>query len=529
MAFSHEITPDISVWCSRSFPKDLEGNLRLEAYVCLPPDGEKSYRYFSDKGKVIQSTKKHTTSVPREEILDWLENTYPFSVIQQRYTPVERKAMGEEYTLKPAISVRDEIIRNYMPILKGANIAFKTFWYLYPNLENYYCGSDYQVLCQLMQTVIGQLRLCDVSAEICQNLLVELDPEAPESVLWRNYTILSVAMEKAVTFGYCTENPLADALRDKKLRNKLFAQVRKQLVKKHLTKPEFRRLLQSVLKKIQEGKYEFVGVLIRLLTGLESNIICALRWCDLCSATNFDGMFFVITQQLSGDGKEISGFSDIEDYICYPVSALLCKILTEFKDRLPGVSDKEQIVNSILRLMPEAELFLNPAKLTDLTKETIKDLGIADNYFNLAYDDKTFRKINLNKYVGDFVRENFRHWATMVAKLNADELAYLLRNSAPSTLGHFYCDFMNEAALHAIAAKLSRIESTLLQSGRLVASRFSRKQFKQCDFSVASVDGYRKVVSLEVSGQAPLDIKAESPFGITIAATELLEEEGEWN
>lgn len=530
MAFSHEITPDIPVWCSRSFPKGLEGHPRLEAYVCLPPEEENKYRYYPDKGEVIQSTKKHTTSVPRTDIVDWLENVYPFSTVQQRHTAAQIKELGTEYALKPAISIRDEIIQRYTPILKGQNIAFRTFWYIYPNLKDYYRESDYQVLCQLMGTVIGQLRLRDVTSDICENLLMELEPDVPETVLWRNYTILSVAMEKAVSFGYCKENPLEDALRDRKLRNKLFAQVRKQLVKKHLTMPEFRRLLQSVLKKIQEGKYEYVGVLIRLLTGLESNIVCALRWCDLCSATSFVGKFFVITRQLSNDGKEVSGFSDAEDYVCYPVSALLDELLMEFKERLPGVSDKEQIVNSILRLyVPATKKYITPSKLTALTKETIKDLEIADNYFNLAYDERTFRKINLNKYVGDFVRENFRYWATEVAQLNPDELAYLLRNSAPSTLGHYYCDFMSESALVAIAEKLSRIERALLQSKPPAARRFAKKRTNRCSFSTKSEDGYRKKVSMELYGQAPMEVKADSPFGVTIVATELMEEEGEWN
>lgn len=530
MAFPYEITPDILAWCNCTFPKGIGGNPRLEAYVCLPAEEQKMHRLYPDKGEIIRTTKKHTTKIPLKDMMNWLETDYPFSTVQQRHATAQIKELGIEYELKPAISIRDEIIQRYIPILKGQNIAFRTFWYLYPNLKNYYNGSDYQVLCQLTDTVIGQLRLQDVTAEDCEDLLVELAPDAPEAVLWRNYTILSVAMEKAVSFGYCKANPLADALRDHKRRKKLFAQARKQLVKKHLTKPEFKHLLHSVLRKVEEGQYEYVGVLIRLLTGLESNIVCALRWCDLCPATSFDGKFFVITRQLSNDGNEESGFSDVEDYICYPVSALLDKLLMEFKKSLSGISDKEQIVNSILRLCnPATEKILTPAKLTVLTKKAIKELGIEDNYFNLAYDDNTFRKINLNKYVGDFIRENFRYWATEVARLNPDELAYLLRNSAPSTLGHFYCDFMNEASLVAIGAKLSRIESTLLQSKPPMSRRFTKKRINQCSFTSRSEDGYRRKVSLELSGQVSMEVTADSPFGVVISATELQEEEGDWN
>ena len=530
MALPYEITPDILAWCNCTIPKGIGGNPRLEAYVCLPAEEQKMHRLYPDKGEIIRTTKKHTTKIPLKDMMNWLETDYPFSTVQQRYTAAQLKELETDYELKPSISIRDEIIQHYIPILKGQNITFKTFWYLYPNLKNYYNGSDYQVLCQLMGTVIGQLRLQDVTAEDCEDLLVGLDPEAPEVMLWRNYTILSVAMEKAVSFGYCKVNPLAEVLRDRKRRNKLFAQVKKQLVKKHLTTPEFQQLLRLVLSKIDEGKYEYVGVLIRVLTGLESNIVCALRWCDLCPATSFDGRFFVITRQLSNDGKEESGFSDVEDYICYPVSALLDKLLMEFKNRLPGISDKEQIVNSILRLCNSAtEKILIPAKLTALTKKTIKELGIADNYFNLAYDENTFRKINLNKYVGDFIRENFRYWATEVAQLIPDELAYLLRNSVPSTLGRFYCDFMNEASLEAIGAKLSRIESTLLQSNPPMSRRFDKKRINRCGFTSGSEDGYRRKVSLELSGQAMMELAADSPFGVVISAMELQEEEGDWN
>lgn len=527
MAFSHEITPDIPVWCSHTFPNGRDANPRLEAYVCLPPSEDKLMRGFAARGPVIQSTKKHTTHVPQSEVLDWLENTYPFSTVQQRYTPAERKEQGTSHPLKPAVQIRDEIIQQYTPILSGQNIALKTLWYLYPDLEDSYTGSDYLVLCEMVKTSIGQQRVGDITAELCESMLVDTYPSLTEAALWRNYTILSTALNKAVVLGYCSSNPLETVMQDEKLHRKLFAQVRKQLVKKHLTYAELKLAYQSIITKLQSGDHSYLGVLIRLLTGLESNIVCALRWCDLWYSSDLNVRSFIITRQLSNDGRNVLGFADTEDYICYPLPEGLSSLIKQYRDRLADDADNALILSSVMQLGPAQNVReITPSHLNTLTKSIFKELNIEERSVNLASGDNTFQKINLNKYIGDFIRENFRYWGTTTAKLNPDELAYLLRNKAPSTLGRFYCDFQNDASQLIMAEKLSRLECLLMQNAPPAALRRITGQTKTYSATVLPQNGYRQKVSLEIIGTSSVEVCTHSPLGIRSTAFTFYEEKG---
>lgn len=528
LPFAHEITPDIPVWCSRTFPKGEDGNPRLEAYVCRPPSNGDAYRGFSERGTIIQSTKKHTTGVAKSGVLNWLENEYPISCVQPRYSRTEREQLDTEQEIKPVVSVREEIIENYLPLLEKENIALKTLWYLYPDLRNVYTGSDYNMLSSMMKTVIGQQRVRDITSELCEKLLMEVYPELNEAALWRNYTILSMAMEKAVRHGYCKSNPLADALYEEKLRRKLFAQVRKQLVKKHLNKNQIKKAYASVAAKLQSGQHAYLGVLLRLLTGLESNIVCALRWGDIYNFEDVNQMSFVITRQVSNDGKKLLGFSDKEDYMLFPLSDGLRDLLFVYRQRLNVVSEQESILSSAMRLCAEgASVDITPTVLNGYVKEILKELNIEDHMIDLAYGENEFRKTNINKYMGDLMRENFRYWATKGAKLSPDELEYLLRNRVNSTCGRFYCNLEEGTSLAIIATKLNRMECLFSQSVSPRAYRKKKGHITQYAETSHNKNGYRQIVSIEIESTEAVELCVYSPRGVFYEATELLEKDGE--
>ena len=60
-AFSHEFSPDLYIWCSKSYPKGNLGRPRLEAYFATPASIQKIKRGYSARDLAINETKKHTT------------------------------------------------------------------------------------------------------------------------------------------------------------------------------------------------------------------------------------------------------------------------------------------------------------------------------------------------------------------------------------------------------------------------------------------------------------------------------------
>ena len=521
MAFSHELTPDILVWCSRSYPKENSDRPRLEAYVCLPAEPGKESR----KGAVITSTKKHTTQVADEDVLEWLEKDYPFSHIQGRYTTKERQAQGTEQSLKPRIYVREEIITNYTPLLQGQNIAIKTLWYLYPDLKDRFTESEYKILCEMMYTAIGQQRVRDLTAEACEQLLMEAYPSLSQNAMWKLYGILTTVMDAAVSLEYCALNPLKEALHHAKIRDKLFAQVRRVMVKKHLSENEMRQLYQFIRNRIEAGEKAYFGVLMRLLTGLESSIICGIRWCDLRYIPEFGITTLVITRQMTLDGKNIVGFNDAEDYLCFPLPYGLQKELEYCRKTADNALQNVQVLGSINCSDKESIMPVIPSELNKLTKNAIAQLRIDERIIDLPDGEDGKRSTNLNKYAGDLIRENFRYWATKSAKMNADELSYLLRSKCPSTLGRFYCDFLGDASQLIMATKLSRWESSISACGRSAGRRYAPVCADTYSKVIQPNPWERQEVVCEVTGSGEMEVLFESEFGVAVEVTQFDQQE----
>ena len=521
-SFSHEITPDIFVWCSKTYPKNNLSRPRLEAYVCEPAPTSRIHSGYKERGLRIKSTIKHTTAVPDEEILDWLENVYPYSIVSPKRAtqqPAENKLPQKIPT-----SIQEEIIAHYSEYLHGQNIALKTLWYLYPSLSDQYSKSSFETLSSMMNTIIGEQRVCDLTAETCEYLLTSIYPELSDNSLWARFEMLSTMLDQAVLLGYCTTNNLRMALRQAHIRDKLFAQVRKALTKKHFTQSELQKACAYVLSKIEHGDPLYFGVLFRLMTGLEGKIICALRWSDLLFSQEYNLYSFIIARQMRDDGS-FEGFYDNEDYLTFPIPKGLLSLLLKLKQDCGIENDTQLILSSISS--PNRDAVVSPKLLNQLTREVILSVGINEKIISLPRHDNQECETDLNKYHGDIIRENFRYWATEAGKLNADELAYLMRNKPISTLGCYYCDFLNEASQLILHAKLNRMEAVIAENPPTVTPKKSTVTASYYTFDTSITPNARRTVLVELCTErnANISIKVSSAFGVSCEITGAVKED----
>lgn len=510
-SFSHEITPDIVVWCSKTYPKNNLSRPRLEAYVCEPAPDSKINSGFKERGNRIKSTIKHTTSVSDEDILDWLEKVYPYSVV----SPKRASSSSEPQSVT---SIQEEIITHYTEYLQGKNIALKTLWYLYPSLSDRYSKSSYEDLSSMMKTIIGEQRVCDITPEICESLLINTYSGHSENALWAKFELLSTMLDQAVELGYCSCNNLHLALRQAHMRDKLFAQVRKALTKKHLTRNEFLKAYNYIYSKINQGEPVYWGVLFRLMTGLESKIVCALRWSDIHLSYEYNVYSAIIARQMHDDGS-FDGFYDNEDYLVFPLSNNLQNLLQQLKQRCSIKNDNQLILSSMVAA--ESCTLITPKMLNQFSREVIQAIGIDERIISLPYHDFQERQTNLNKYNGDIFRENFRFWATEFGKLNSDELSYLLRNKPSSTLGCYYCDFQNDASQLILHIKLNRIEAAVADNQRVVTKKHPCCSSSKHEFETAIDPLSRRMVIMELTAkeETSVSIVVSSLYGVSYDIT----------
>ena len=477
-AYSYDFTPDIRIWYSRSYPKNNLDRPRLEAYFCrIAPEG-KVERGYTDRGLLIEDTRKRTTKVPDDDaaIREWISKVYPFETVR-------RRGLGsDEPDENILISVREIAVDYYVKLLREQNIALKTLWYLHPNLSDVLPAKDYEELNLMMLfTSLGNLRVQDITGNAVEGALEEAFPGDTDDRLYKKFKILSTVMDSAVRLGYCEENPLAEIIRDNHKRDKLFSQVRNALVKKHFTEKELRSVFELADQRYRHGHYEYLGILLRLLTGLSSNVICGLKWKDLQPIDEYGIYKLVITRQAVNDGTASKGFASLEDYLCFPCSDMVRKYLENAYLRVKNNNPEKEDLSEhpIVWGSPDRDgrerkdVYFSPAKLQNNCKKLIKELGLPSHIITVPGNDGDSKETDLAAYGGDFLRENFRFWCMTYAGMTGDETAYLMGNTPETTFGRYYCDFLNDASQYLLYVKLRRLDTAFYDSSGAGNSRKS--------------------------------------------------------
>lgn len=467
--FDYEFTPELHICCSRSYPKSNCGRPRIEAYFVTPASAKKVQRGYMPRGAAINATKKHTTKLADDEIEHWLETVFPFSTITLR----QNRAQAEPHLSVPSASIskiRDIVISVMTPLLHGTNITLKTYWYLYPNLMDHFSSPGKLLLEEMATSEIGFVHMRDFTPENCELWLEQYYPSEDQEQLLRRLGILSTVLSCAVVDGYCSENPLQEAIRQDQVTHKLFAQVRRARAKKHFMASEMKLAYQLAEKKYRSGKLEYLGVILRLMTGLSSNIICGLKWKDIEHSKDYGICRLVVTRQVTNDGQTYQGFTSLEDYLSFPCSPLLKEWLDEMFSQFTRASIKVDALKDFpvictaekLTCVSQTCTAYPPKNLDRLCREIQDSVGIHDCLVEIPTQNSGTKETNLNQYGGDFYRENFRYWALNSAKLTLDETMYLLGNKPITTAGRYYCDFLSEASQLLMCVKLRRWEKQLL-------------------------------------------------------------------
>lgn len=225
------------------------------------------------------------------------------------------------------------------------------------------------------------------------------------------------------------------------------------------------KVFHIVTKELEAGDERYLGVLIRMLTGLEVNIVCALTCGDVERVRKYAFRKIAITRQMKNDGSTCTGFDSVEDYRFIPCTVLMSKYIDQ---RLAKVKkDFSGIELNKIPLVPSKDGItpITPVELSRICKKVIEQIGIDPRVIEVPAADGGRKESNLNHYGGDFFRENFRYWAKKTA-LSNDELLCLMGNKADTTLGRFYCDFLNDASLYIMATKLQRWHAMFEETGR---------------------------------------------------------------
>lgn len=525
-----DITPDITGYFVMHEEPQHPGKVRIQAYV---KETMKENGTYCE----TENSRKRVTSIAQEDVYDWLENSYPYETVHHRQKAGAGQDSGEYEQLEEDISIRDVIIQASSIRLAGENIALETLAYLYPNLEDYYTEREYEEFMMMVRgTGIGLLRVQDITTEVCEEQLQRAFPGASDVRLWRYFRIISTALAHAVRNGYCHENELRQAEMDRTVRDRLFQQVRNVLTKKHLDEDEMVRVVEECISRIHDGHIEFIGVLVRLLTGLEGDIVCGLTWGDFIHDLIFDLYQLVISRRIAGKTGIRTAFTKTKQYRSVPCMDILAEELLFVREEIQSVlgrgDDLSQIplVTSMERILHgEKYQWMQPSELAGYSQEILRTIDWDKRVLLIWDQNKGYRETDLNEYLGDIFRENFRFWGLMAAHLSVDELSFLISNQPETTLGRYYVDFFNAATTFSMYRKLQRWNCMLKQKGKpggiwLKAgpTEEMHKRFEAMGASPLSLMGD---ISTEEEVPSRLKIEVGAAYGIRTELMPLKKEE----
>ena len=424
------------------------------------------FKEFPKDGRIarqLSDTVRTCKEMSLEDIPSYARNIYPYSAFKKK---------GE------VVSPRDCVAREYRDCFAGKHISLTTALYLHPEWNGLVTSTVWtqmETLCK--DPLIAFSTIDDLTEDDYSDRIAAVFPEKRDSVISNLVIGLSRMIEKAMEMGYADTNPVRQLAYQSGKSERAFLIMRKNLAKKTFTGDEFRRLYKAITNGIAKAGVSergfFIGALIRLVTGIESNLLCALTWDDFAYLNDFGIYVFQIYRQVSNNGAPVVLLDDATDIRCIPCPPCLAGVILEWKnvflDRYS--SDRAMQLPIISNPLPEKGVpqHRRPYDLEKLLQDFVKELGLPEDLVSLPNVDDEMKTSNINIFQGDIFRENFRYWALTQAGFTVDEVCYCLGNQPETIFSINYCDYMNEGAQYVLYVKFRRIEVFLNQEDCVVS------------------------------------------------------------
>ncbi|MDL2328023.1 hypothetical protein LJC64_05190 [Ruminococcaceae bacterium OttesenSCG-928-A11] len=400
--------------------------------------------------------------------------------IQVRLKDLSHLADTIEKRIVTHKKLREAVIGSIPPqIHSSLEISLKSYWYIHTerlaSIRGYKQDTEKLFTSGGAGSKIGDCIISEAQVSDYQNAMKYLLRHSPhyktdeeQALAWRCLIfIISEAYRHSVQSRDNTSvllKKVLAALREADSRNDTRIQaVRNALVKKTLLPDEERAVYQNTLEALDRAygkaqadgrmRWDYLGVLIRMFTGLSPGEVCALTWGDYCSKRSPAVHYFTVSKHLEAKSNQPEAFSKREQYRLVPVTSLLKKALDRgraeaeniLSQRRPKAPLEEQ---PIIADYNDLTIPCKPKKLRETTQKILKKC-IPDVQMVQEFDA-------WGRYRGDIMRSNFRYRALNTCGMSLGETQYLLGNQAPDTFSRHYCDFTNQFAQFALSTKLER-------------------------------------------------------------------------
>lgn len=500
---------EIRIWYTMQKGIKKPGTKRIEVYVCAPLEEDSE----AIRGNRIEASVKHKADLEP----DLIEGYVKWKYVYDHYST---KKSGE---LK-RVEIRDVISKNFRIYLNEQAITLRTFLYIYTELDSRYSDDDeLQMLKTLRDSSLADRIIEQIAYEDYQEYLQIAYPQRTQSFYSNALSLISDVLDFAIEKKHSNINVIDECEAEKESfdnQNKYAAQVRAALVKKSFSMAELQKLYDCIVSNLHRKSdgYLYLGLLIRLLTGLSSREVCALRYKDFQKVPGYQFYQLHVYAKVTHNSKGIEPFRKAVEFRCIPCSGILATAISVFCERKALCQDdyiisdkKEQTI-----VYPT-----NPKFLDRLGATVLKELKIGEELsVSIPDKEKGRRTLDLHKFEGDIFRSNFQYIASRQGKLNADEIAYVRGIARATTFGIYYCDYSSSRAQAVLHSKIQRLDALFIKGKVLVNEISSISDNENHKFAGTG----RIPIQLDISvmpdeqGRAVVDIS--SMYGVSVIKDE---------
>lgn len=487
---------ELSVYYTISGDGNFKHPYRVAAYVREPQIG-------NSKPPIIINSKKSTKKISPDEIEYWIENTY-----------------------LRANSIRSAISNVYQNYYQNKPITLRSFIFFNYEWEKTLPPNVLNDLSFINHSLLGDMPIDNISYEDISQIL-----DADNHYVRLRMILLSNLFDLAIKQGYCEYNPIKNELRSTQNEHELLYQVRSNLTLKNLNEQHFTYAINALIKKCRKGNLTALASTVCILTGLDANIVCALKWKDF-STIHISGTIkctisqLCIQRQSCNDGSEIKPFVRHEQYRKLPCPSILSNLLSEEYERTKAIHSgmpQEYIDNSFIFIDTSTNnLPLSPIKLRKANREIIKKINIPAEIIPIPDNKKGTIDTNLAYYPYDLFRTNFDYYARHVGKFELGEIEYFLGIQPSTTFSRYYCDYTNDYSQLILYTKLERIIKKLISEDNFHAKKENKIITDTCSI-VSPTDSHNLSfigIDLAVSENSNISITVNTKYGHSLYVQE---------
>lgn len=456
LALEYLYSEELTVWYTVNIQKDT-GLPKVKAYLCEYPN-KRQQNGVLPRGGEIKGASKWSTARPLFDVTDWIENE---AVFDKRIHPVAKNLIRSKMTEK-------------------GNVTLKSYWYLKDELKVPDSTPGGQIVRRYLDQngdmPIGVVTKGDVEESlrliVNNNGVTDGSAEAQVITAWIENVFVHATKD-----GLYEVNPLAGDMRAESDRHSALAAVREALSKKQFTVEEEKELATLLWKKYQDSRNGiFIGLMIRLWTGLPIPQVLALTWEDWVQVPLLGISQLWVSKEIRAASGDFLPLNKVEEYRRVPVMRLLDDVLKEHKqyieENLPPEEKfrKLPIVTSIGKIWStQMSNFYAPGTMREHARTVLGE--IIDPYVVSLLEGDDVVQTDLNDYHGDIFRSNFDYRVRGDdCKITVAECDFLLGRTQNVTYAKHYLDFNSDLVQFVLYSKLERwcnlYEETQTTSGR---------------------------------------------------------------